>query len=681
MEETRRESSSSTVERTGYKGFGSFHSDNLEELLSAAARHEGTYSAPPLPFEWSEIQANEIPEFGHACRELFLLDPKWTFINHGAFGCAARYPFDFAHRWRIHIERQPLRGLDRELFPQIVNCMRALGNFIEADPRDFVLVNNATTALSSVIRSIGEVLTHQDAIYALDIGYGAVKKLLKSVADSTGAVFKEGRVNLSERLQPRRELGDVVAPLSDEEILLLVEQDLPPNAKLVVFDHVASNSGIVLPIEKLSRLCRRILGEKVIIVIDGAHGPLNLPLSFGRRRKVENNIGNNDDDDNEGGQRSMATFDFYVGNLHKWFSNNKGSAFLWSRRGSRTTRTAATINTLEQCESPLFIHSLNVSHGFAEGFASEFTWSGLQDYSAFLSIPQTIKMWEVIGVERARQYMHQLARNAAEFLRERWNVDRKLPISMEMQSSMALVPLPLLPRHQNLLSVSEDSTEAKYIQDRLHYDFNIEVPIKCIQERLYVRISAHIYNELSDYQKLADAILRIRSDTPSVVSSPFTDQPLTAEEEKKAKAIKVRSLNLKLLEPVFAVCKLKNKEELVPVWVRNAVDKQDQGDDYFITVTRTRDELSVVCPEAELPTSDDATRDLHIERNWRCFKVEGPLDFGLTGIMASLVSPLANCKVSVFPISTFDTDYLLTPATSLPIAINALKDSGHSLCK
>jgi len=373
------------VERTGYKGFGSFHSDNLEELLSRAAEETEQsghrYEAPPIPFEWSDLKPNEIPQqFGHSCRELFLLDPKWTFINHGAFGCTARYPFDFAQKWylsnrrscshtryssrlrlidpslrptlndsleqndrRIHIERQPLRGLDRELFPQIVNSMRQLGQFLEADPRDFVLLNNATTGLSTIIRSVGETLTSQDAIYALDIGYGAVKKLLKSVSESTGALFKESSVNLSHRRNDE-------PPLDEEELLALVERELPANTKLVVFDHVASNSSLVLPIEKLATLCRRLLGDKVVIVIDGAHGPLNLSLRFGGIRRDDSN--------------SRPSFDFYVGNLHKWFSNNKGSAFLWSRRGSRTTRTRDNNDSKGE---PLFIHSLNVSHGFSEG--------------------------------------------------------------------------------------------------------------------------------------------------------------------------------------------------------------------------------------------------------------------------------------------------------------------------
>ena len=222
--------------------------------------------------------------------------------------------------------------------------MRLLGQFLEADSRDFVLINNATTGLSTVIRSIGETLTSKDAIYALDIGYGAVKKLLKVISESTGAYFKESNVNLSYRRSDE-------PPLSEEELLSLVERDIPTNTKLVVFDHVASNSSIVLPIDKLATLCRKLLGDKVVIVIDGAHGPLNLPLSFGGRHL------------------NGPLFDFYVGNLHKWFSNNKGSAFLWSRRGSRTTRTQGNKNEGDS----LSIHSLNVSHGYSEGFLSFFS--------------------------------------------------------------------------------------------------------------------------------------------------------------------------------------------------------------------------------------------------------------------------------------------------------------------
>ena len=214
-----------------------------------------------------------------------------------------------------------------------------------------------------------------------------------------------------------------------------------------------------------------------------------------------------------------------------------------------------------------------------------------------------------------RHYTHKLARDAAELLRNIWGVYDRQPISTELQSSMTIIPLPNV---QGFHNVPENSTEAKYIQDRLHYEYNIEVPIKCIQSRLYVRISAHIYNEMADYQKLAVAVLQIRSVSTELPPS------ISLSHQKQKKTVRERALNLRLLAPTFAVCQLKNKDDPLPLWIRSSIDKRgaEQASGYFVSLARTQDELSVVCPENEIPEIDSDRDGIRIESNWRCFKVE-----------------------------------------------------------
>jgi uncharacterized protein len=83
----------------------------------------------------------------------------------------------------------------------------------------------------------------------------------------------------------------------------------------------------------------------------------------------------------------------------------------------------------------------------------------------------------------------------------------------------------------------------------------------------------------------------------------------------------------------------------------------------FRSITKTKDELSIVCSEESVPS------DVKAEKGWRALKVEGPLDFGLTGILSSLAAPLAEAKISIFAISTFDTDYILVKKENLEKAI------------
>ena len=120
-------------------------------------------------------------------------------------------------------------------------------------------------------------------------------------------------------------------------------------------------------------------------------------------------------------------------------------------------------------------------------------------------------------------------------------------------------------------------------------------------------------------------------------------------------------LTLSLLPETFAICRLAANAE-IPDWAL-------RGE--FVSITRTRDELSIVCAQSNVP---DETQ---CERDWRALKVEGVMDLSLVGVLASLATPLANAGVAIFAISTFDTDYLLVKSAQLEDAIAALRDAGH----
>lgn len=98
-------------------------------------------------------------------------------------------------------------------------------------------------------------------------------------------------------------------------------------------------------------------------------------------------------------------------------------------------------------------------------------------------------------------------------------------------------------------------------------------------------------------------------------------------------------------------------------------------DNPFSAITRTNDELSIVVPESVEVTSDSS------ESGWACFKVEGPLDFGLVGILAGIASALAEAGVSIFALSTFETDYVLVKREQVEVAVEALTSAGYQITK
>jgi hypothetical protein len=127
--------------------------------------------------------------------------------------------------------------------------------------------------------------------------------------------------------------------------------------------------------------------------------------------------------------------------------------------------------------------------------------------------------------------------------------------------------------------------------------------------------------------------------------------------------MELREMELVPLEGAYAVCRL-DADGPLPAWAAGGP---------FLSITRTADELSLVCREEVVPEG------VRCERGWRCLRVAGTLDFSLVGVLASLLVPLAEAGVSVFAVSTFDTDHLLIRENHLARAVEALRAAGHAI--
>jgi hypothetical protein len=114
---------------------------------------------------------------------------------------------------------------------------------------------------------------------------------------------------------------------------------------------------------------------------------------------------------------------------------------------------------------------------------------------------------------------------------------------------------------------------------------------------------------------------------------------------------------------VFAICRL-DADATIPSWATKGS---------FFSLTKTDEELSIVCEEVNIPPS------VRCEKSRLMFKIEGPIDFSLTGILASIANPLAQAKVSIFAISTFDTDYVMVATHDLEKASECLRNAGFEI--
>lgn len=125
----------------------------------------------------------------------------------------------------------------------------------------------------------------------------------------------------------------------------------------------------------------------------------------------------------------------------------------------------------------------------------------------------------------------------------------------------------------------------------------------------------------------------------------------------------VKSLRLKLLPGHYSLCRLAPDAEL-PAWALDGA---------FFSITRTADELSVVCAAERVPPG------VRCEPGWRVLQLEGPFAFDLVGVLLAVLAPLAQAGVSIFALSTFDTDAVLVKESSLAQARTALESAGHRL--
>ncbi|POM70813.1 Hypothetical protein PHPALM_12697 [Phytophthora palmivora] len=456
---------------SGYEAFGSFHTPSTASLFAQEDAESDVQMVweSDIASQRAELETNSDVKTQN--RSLFALDLEtWTYLNHGAFGAPTKVAIEAAGHWRAQADAQPLNFNDRELFPLVVKTIKCLAGFIGVSkPEKLVLLSNATSGLHSVLASVlrGD---EEKTVVLFSTRYGAVRKMLQEIEGSSGKVHVH-----------EESLG-LDGSCDDQKVLERLDKALDAvqtsggRVALVVVDHITSNTAVAMPVKDIVQCCHN-RGSGIPVLVDGAHGLLNLPLHL-------DEIG----------------ADYYVGNCHKWFCSARGAAFLHVAR-----------------ENGPPIEPRVISHGFFDGMQSAFMWTGLQDYSAWLALPQCLAFWRRQGVDETREYMHTLAQDGAELLYSKWEMldhlakEREFPL--HKRHAMRLVQLPTSRVLCGGVVVDEKnpkatSTDAKRVQDGLHYLHHIEVPVKCIGGRLYVRLSAHIYNCLEDFEKLAVAAVK-----------------------------------------------------------------------------------------------------------------------------------------------------------------------------
>lgn len=385
--------------------------------------------------------------FGHPMLKHWSLEPDIVYLNHGTVGVTPNRVLQAQQAIRDQIERQPARFMLRELehhtsgppaqTPRIRAAAAAVAAFLGACGEDLVFVDNATTGINAVLRSLPFAAGNE--ILLLDLAYGAVTNTAHYVARERGATVVTVHIPF---------------PNTDpDEVVDLIAAAITPRTKILVVDHVSAFTSLILPLPEIAAACH---AKGVPVLVDGAHAPGALELNI-----------------------PALGVDWYVGNLHKWAFVPRACAILWASP-----------------ERQQGIHPTVISWGLDQGFTQEFDLLGTKDPSASLAAPEAIAFIRDLGETHMRQHNHDLAWQAAHWLAE--HLGTVFTTRRSMAGCLVSVPLP---GH-----AGSSPQEAFVLQHALLYQDQIEIPILAINGGLYARISAQVYNQMSDIERLGQAL-------------------------------------------------------------------------------------------------------------------------------------------------------------------------------
>ncbi|MCG8546969.1 MAG: aminotransferase class V-fold PLP-dependent enzyme [Alphaproteobacteria bacterium] len=387
-------------------------------------------------------------DFGHPLLPRWRLSPDIIYLNHGGFGAGASAVVDAAEAWRRRIDANPTEFFEQHLTTGLRQAASVLGGYFNARGEDIVFVDNATSGLNAVLRSL--VFMPGDEVVATNHMHRSSRRTLDFVCERAGA-----RLVMADMPFPVRSQGEIIAAVLGA---------LSPRTRLVMLEHVTPYTALHIPLQDIATRCNE---RGVPVLVYGAHSSGNAPIdleAFG-----------------------AAGVGWYAGSCEKWIGAPSGSGFLWVHPDRQA-----------------LIRPVAISNRFGEGFTPAFDWPGLKDFSAWLSVPDALAFRRSFKEERIIDYTHGLARDAAALLADRWGALPGAPPDMFTAMANVEVPTDMPATTDNALS----------LRRALRDDHRIEASITPFNGRLWVRLSAFLYNELSDYERLADAVLAITGGAP-----------------------------------------------------------------------------------------------------------------------------------------------------------------------
>jgi isopenicillin-N epimerase len=330
--------------------------------------------------------------------------------------------------------------------------IRAAWHYVAAQIADrFELKPNSVAIVDNATDCIEAVLRALsfkagDQILTTSMTYGAVQMAARHIAEKQGATITTAKIGF---------------PGPDpEQCIEAIARAITPRTKIAILDHITSATALLLPLKEMIAVCH---DGGVSVLVDGAHAPGQVALDIPGLKA-----------------------DWYVGNLHKWYFVPRGCGFLWAAPGK---------------EDGLMPNVL--SWDISQPFPSNFAWTGTRDPSNWLAVSAAFDFMDCFGEGAVLEHNHRLIRDAVAALADMWGFCLSTPDVMS--AAMTIVPvadgLPYPGTDQGRNHLERD------LKDKHKIVVN---PAFAHGNRIWLRISAQMYNALEDYQKLGEAVLALR---------------------------------------------------------------------------------------------------------------------------------------------------------------------------
>ena len=270
-------------------------------------------------------------------KELFLLDPKITYLNFGSFGACPQPVFEAYQKLQLQLEKSPVQFIVHSGMELLKSSRLRLASYLGCAPDNLVLMTNPSYAINTIAKSIP--LSKGDEVLSTNLEYGAMNRTWNYYCEKSGAKYKQSKINFP--------IESVASFLED------FWAGYNEKTKVVFISHITSSTGLIIPVKEI---CEEAKKRDLLTIIDGAHVPGQLPLNI-----------------------AELDADVYVGACHKWMMAPKGASFLYVKKKEQH-----------------WVDPLLISWGFQSDTPSHSTFldyhetAGTRDFSAFLAVPHSI---------------------------------------------------------------------------------------------------------------------------------------------------------------------------------------------------------------------------------------------------------------------------------------------------